>query len=215
MSRFAILLDGDLWPTARLRRQIAGARVIAADGGIRHAASLGVSPELWIGDFDSSDEVLVQRHAGVVRESYLPEKAATDGELAVEAAIARGATELVLCGALGGARTDHALFQLVFASALAARGLDVLLTSGREEAVPLGPALRSFDIPTGVGFSIIGLSALGGVTIRGAKWPLDSVDVPFGSSLTISNVCTGGLVISIANGTGLLVVHSADLTGSA
>lgn len=49
MSTFVILLGGDLVVTERLKRQIAGARVLAADGGIRHAEALGVEPELWLG----------------------------------------------------------------------------------------------------------------------------------------------------------------------
>ena len=52
MSRFAILLGGDFSLTPRVAAQIAGARVIAADSGIRHAASLGIVPELWTGDFE-------------------------------------------------------------------------------------------------------------------------------------------------------------------
>ena len=58
MTLFLILLGGELTVTERLMRQISGARVIAADSGMRHAAALGVNPELWIGDFDSSDAAL-------------------------------------------------------------------------------------------------------------------------------------------------------------
>ena len=61
MSTFVILLGGDLVVTERLRQQIAGARILAADGGIRHAAALGVDPELWLGDFDSTPEILRQQ----------------------------------------------------------------------------------------------------------------------------------------------------------
>lgn len=61
MSTFVILLGGDLVVTDRLKRQIAGARILAADSGIRHAAALSVEPELWLGDFDStSAELRVQ-----------------------------------------------------------------------------------------------------------------------------------------------------------
>ena len=54
MSRFIILLGGKLVRTPRLDAQMAGARVIAADAGMCHAAMLGVVPELWVGDFDSA-----------------------------------------------------------------------------------------------------------------------------------------------------------------
>ncbi|MBC8036451.1 MAG: thiamine diphosphokinase, partial [Rhizobiales bacterium] len=43
MARFAILLGGDLTVTARLRKQLAQARVIAADRGMIHAAMLGLA----------------------------------------------------------------------------------------------------------------------------------------------------------------------------
>ena len=58
MNRFLILLGGDLVRTPRLDAQAAGARVIAADSGIRHAHARGVSPELWGGDFYSSGSSL-------------------------------------------------------------------------------------------------------------------------------------------------------------
>ena len=41
-SRFLILLGGSLETTGRLRAQIDGARVLAADGGMAHAANLCV-----------------------------------------------------------------------------------------------------------------------------------------------------------------------------
>ena len=41
----------------------------------------------------------------------------------------------------------------------------------------------------------------------GARWPLDSVEVPFGTSLTLSNEVRGDLRISIAVGRALLLAH--------
>ena len=108
MTRFAILLGGDLVATPRLAAQIEDARVIAADSGIRHAQALGVVPELWTGDFDSVDEAMRDVHSGIPVEMFPSEKDMTDGEIAVEAALARGAEDIVLVGAFGGARADHA-----------------------------------------------------------------------------------------------------------
>jgi thiamine pyrophosphokinase len=102
-ERFAILLAGELTVTDRLRQQLAGARMIAADGGMAHAAALGVEPELWIGDFDSSDADLEARYEHVARQTHPPAKDTTDGELAIAEAVARGAGEIFLVGGLGGA----------------------------------------------------------------------------------------------------------------
>src|SRR5919109_1435379 len=112
MSRFLILLGGDLVRTPRLDSQIAGARVIAADGGIRHAGMLDVVPELWAGDFDSVPEGLDEAWASIPREIFPSEKDRTDGELAVEAAMARDATSFVLAGAFGGPPAAHAALHL-------------------------------------------------------------------------------------------------------
>jgi thiamine pyrophosphokinase len=90
MTRFAILLGGDMTPTARLRSQIRGAHVIAADSGMMHAASLGVVPDLWVGDFDSAGSELTLQYREVPRETFPAEKDATDGAIAVEEAIRRG-----------------------------------------------------------------------------------------------------------------------------
>ena len=105
---FTILLGGDVTPTKRLATQIADTRVIAADSGIAHAAALGLLPELWVGDFDSTSDTLAATYAAVPREVYPEAKDATDGAIAIEAALARGAKQITLVGAMGG-RFDHAL----------------------------------------------------------------------------------------------------------
>src|SRR4029079_3452126 len=69
-SRVSIVVGGDLAPAPRLARDIAGARVIAADSGMRHAAALGVAPELWTGDFDSVPERLLADWAGPPRAGF-------------------------------------------------------------------------------------------------------------------------------------------------
>ena len=83
MSKFVILLGGPLTIYPRLLGQVEGARVIAADGGIRHAEALGLTPEIWVGDFDSTDGDLELQYAEIPRLEYPAEKALTDGELAL------------------------------------------------------------------------------------------------------------------------------------
>jgi thiamine pyrophosphokinase len=213
MSRFVILLDGDVLRTPRLDAQLAGSRIIAADGGMRHAPALGVVPELWIGDFDSVPADLPTEFAAIERQQFPSDKDKTDGELAIAEALARGATSLVLAGAFGGIRADHALLHLAMGIRRAKEGIDVVLTSGAQEAFPLLPGTRTFNYKDGTLFSILGFSHLSGVTVAGAKWPLEGVEVPFGSSLTVSNEVRGGLRISFAVGRAMLLAHPYPADG--
>ena len=207
MSRFFILLGGELVRTPRLDTQLAGSRVIAADSGIRHAAMLDVTPELWVGDFDSTPPAMLEDYARIPREVFPPDKDSTDGEIAVAAALGQGATSLVLAGAFGGARADHAYLHLALGLRLAEEGTSVVLTSGSQEGHPLLPGFASFDYPDGTAFSIIGFSELSGLSEIGVKWPLDKVDVPFGSSLTLSNEVRGGLRVTLDSGRAMLLAH--------
>ncbi|AQX31389.1 thiamine diphosphokinase [Bartonella schoenbuchensis] len=190
MTTFTILLNGDIFVTNRLLNQIRKSRVIAADGGMRHAAALNVVPELWLGDFDSCDQTLLHTYGDVPREAFPANKDATDGALACQRALREGAQRLILCGAFGGERSDHSLSHMTQAIAMEEQGISVLLTSGREEGWPIVPKPFSCDLPDGCLLSIIGFSDLQGLTMSGVQWPILKQNVSFGSSLTLSNrVC--------------------------
>jgi thiamine pyrophosphokinase len=213
MSRFVILLGGDLVRTPRVERAIAGARVIAADSGMRHAAMLGVVPEFWTGDFDSVPEQLLAEWPDIPREVFPAGKDKTDGELAVSGALQRGATSLLLAGAFGGARADHAYLHLALAMRLAERDVPTTLTDGAQEGHPLPLGAARFDYAPGTLFSVLGFSELTGLSVHGARWPLERVVVPFGSSLTISNEVTGDLAIELGSGRAMLLAHPFPAAG--
>ena len=206
MTTFAILLGGDLTVTPRLKSQIRGARVIAADGGMMHAAALRVLPELWVGDFDSAGSELTVQYRDVPRETFPAEKDATDGAIAVAEAIRRGATEIVLLGGLGG-QTDHTAGLLGQSIQIARQGIACLLTSGVEEAWPLVGGRMLVDLPQGTRLSIIPFTDLHGLDLAGVKWPLKDRDVPVGSTLTLSNVALGPVEIALAGGYGIAIAY--------
>lgn len=213
-STFTILLGGDLRPTERLTAMLAGSRVIAADGGMRHAQVLDLRPELWVGDFDSTPADLLKTWSGVERQNYPVAKAHTDGEIAVSEARARGANKLILIGALGGERSDHAMMHLIHAVHLAEQGLDVTLSSGEEEAYPLIAGSKDIDLPEGCLFSVLGLSDLKNLTLDNARYPLDGFSLPFGSSRTISNVAEGRVRFSLQSGRAIILARPYDLSGA-
>lgn len=110
----ALILAGATDPTRRYSTHWPGWRsaslVVAADGGARHAAPLGLPLHQVVGDFDSlsaadADEL---EAAGVTVSRFPTNKDATDTELALLAALNAGATEIALLCTWGG-RSDHAI----------------------------------------------------------------------------------------------------------
>ncbi|MBB3950624.1 thiamine diphosphokinase [Aureimonas jatrophae] len=198
-TRFVILLAGPIEPTARLRAAVSGRRAIAADAGIRHARALGVAPELWVGDFDSATPADLAGWPAVERRSLPRDKAETDGEVALLEARARGARDVLLIGAMGG-RSDHAFSHLVLLLREHERGLAVAMSDGRERCLPLGPAPVRLEAASGAQFSVLRFSDVAGLTIRGARFPLQDVALPFGSLLTQSNEATGPVELTCRTG---------------
>ncbi len=206
MKKFIILLGGDITPTPRLIALCQNAVVIAADSGVRHASTLGLEVSLWLGDFDSTTPALLRKFNHLSRQTFPREKDKTDGEIAVNEAISQGASELILVGAFGGPRTDHALLHIAQSLALAKRGFKITLSSGDEEGHPLSATAQEFVFPVGSVFSVVGYTALSGVTILGARWPLIDCNVSFGSSMTLSNEVACDLSISVKTGDAILLV---------
>lgn len=206
MSRFTILLGGGLTVTPRLKTQIEGSRFIAADSGMMHAAALRVMPELWVGDFDSAGSELTIQYRDVPRQSFSPEKDATDGAIAVAEALRRGASRIVMLGGLGG-QTDHTLGILGQGLQLAKGGISCLMTSGHEEAYPLLPGQMELDLAADTRLSIIAFSDLTGLDLDNVKWPLQQRDVPLGSTLTLSNVAAGAVRIGLGSGYGIAIAY--------
>ena len=75
--------------------------VIAADGGLRHTKTLGITPNAVLGDFDSLG--YTPEGANV----FPVEKDDTDAMLAVRLGLEQGCDEFLLYGSLDGPRLDH------------------------------------------------------------------------------------------------------------
>jgi thiamine pyrophosphokinase len=206
MTRFAILLGGNLVTTLRLQEQLAGARVIAADRGMIHAGALQLVPELWVGDFDSAGSELAVQYAHVPRHIHPAEKAATDGGLAIAVARERGARELILAGGFGG-QADHTAGHFGQILQLARAGLTSFITSGDEEAYPLIPGTVRIDLPEQSRLSIVPFTDLAGLGLEGVKWPLVKHNVPLGSTLTLSNVALGPVRITLQAGHAIAIAY--------
>ncbi len=197
----------DVLPTGRF--------VIAADSGYDHARALGMTVDLLVGDLDSitAAGLAHARSTGVEIEAHPADKDATDTELAIDAAEARGCTEIV--GVFGGGdRIDHTLAAL-FAFTAPQRTAATTLWWGDTRIVVIhGGEQRSVPTAAGAAFSVLPLhGAADGVGISGARYALDGATLAAGSSLGVSNVARSEpTVVRLGSGT-LVHVTPRALSG--
>jgi thiamine pyrophosphokinase len=192
--------------------------VVAADGGARLAERLGVTIDLWVGDGDSlgEDGLAALAAAGVPIERTRPDKDESDTELAIDAALRLGADGVVIVGALGGPRIDHALANvgLLAMPELGARTAVILDGRSRVSLVrapgPDGAAVRR-PLPGRTG-DLVSLLPLGpgveGVTTGGLAYPLADEPLPPGRARGLSNVRTSHDAAVIVRRGLLLIVES-------
>jgi thiamine pyrophosphokinase len=195
--------------TQRLRSRLAELPepfVVAADAGAETALRLGFVPDVVLGDFDSIAPAALAdlKERGVTVESYPTDKDATDGELAIQRALATSPRDLVLVGFLGGPRLDQELANVLLLTVLTAPAVLVdgpnecrLLRSGESWAWTADPNELVSLLPLA--------GDARGVRTRGLRWALDGDTLVAGQTRGVSNAPVQAQV-SVSLDTGLLLV---------
>ncbi len=181
MRDCVILAGGDLRGTVRIP---AGALLLCADCGYRHAQRLGLVPDILMGDFDSFTEQLPE-NCEILR--HPAEKDETDTMLAVYCGRDRGCTRFHIYGAFGGARLDHSIANLQMLHHMALQGLHGILYDGETQVtVQLAGTLR---YPQKHGYlSLFSLTDVcTGLTVKGVKYPLQDAQLTNAFPLGVSN----------------------------
>lgn len=183
---------------------------IAADGGVLNALTAGITPDTVIGDLDSlPDAIRADLERRGVRFIVHPaRKDETDLELAIQHALERGATEIVIFSALGG-RWDQSLANILLLTLPDLRGVPARIVDQRQTMVILtGDAEAHIQGRVGDTLSLIALGGdAHGVTIEGCEYPLNQARLPFGKTLGISNVLIEPTArVSVKEGI-VLVIH--------
>jgi thiamine pyrophosphokinase len=220
-----ILADGDVDSRAALDAAWPGwadgiVLVVAADGGARHAAALGLRIDRWVGDGDSTDsaELARLRDLGADVELHDRDKDESDTELAINAAIAAGADAVTVLGAFGGARLDHALVNVTLLAhpALGDRPASLLSASARvrlaqttakdASSLPLTVDLggRVGDTVSIIPFGVDGV----GIRTAGLRYPLRDETLVLGSARGLSNVRLAADASFVLRGGAVLVVET-------
>ncbi|HKA04574.1 MAG TPA: thiamine diphosphokinase [Acidimicrobiales bacterium] len=187
--------------------------VIAADSGLDHARALGLAVDLVVGDLDSvSAQALAETEAaGVPVERHPAAKDAIDTELALDAALARGAERIVVVSG-GGDRLDHLLGGLLVLVHPKLRGVVVEAWIGAASVCALqGPTTADFDGPEGAYVSLLPIGGpADGLVTSGLRYPLQNESLDPGSSRGVSNEFLGGRAcVSLRSGSLLVVVPYA------
>ncbi|MEO7555807.1 MAG: thiamine diphosphokinase [Acidimicrobiales bacterium] len=205
-----VVASGARLPAAVRAALPANADVVAAEGGVDAALALGLAVDLAIGDFDSvTDEGLARAvAAGALVERYPVDKDATDLELAIDAAVARGARDVVVL-ASGGGRFDHLLAATGVLTRPSLAGVRVRAWFGDSCLVvitPDAPAVLHGELGDLVTLLACNGAALG-VRTDGLAYPLDGEDLLAGSSRGVSNVLSAPVAhVTITGGTLLAVL---------
>jgi thiamine pyrophosphokinase len=215
MAKRAILLaNGMLEDPHALRDRLAAldeAEVIGVDGGSLLAASLGLTLDALVGDFDSlepsQEASLSTSRTRVVQAS--PSKDETDLELAVLDAVEHGAEEIIILGAVGG-RLDMTIANVFLLLHPRTAGIRLELWHGRQTATRIVPPEGSILGEVGDTVSLLPLAGdAHGVTTTGLRYILRDETLAVGPARGVSNVMTERVArIQIRGGT-LLAVHTS------
>jgi thiamine pyrophosphokinase len=214
--RAVVVAHGDVLPSDRAVIRETDF-VVAADGGALALERWRIPPHLVVGDMDSLGDAGVERFArqGIPVTKYPAAKDESDLELAVAQAIAAGATEIVLLGALGGERLDHETANLLL---LADPGYNGVRLEARRGALRIR-AVRgdgSLRLAGPVGALVTLLPVNGdaeGVTTEGLRYPLHDETLPFGRARGLSNE-VASLPALVALRRGSLLVFETPQGGS-
>ncbi len=209
-----IVADGDV-PSRAAVDQLLGAApqlVIAADGGALKAEALGYPPRVVVGDADSLAPTDVERFraAGAEVITRPTDKDESDTELALNEALDRGATRVLIVGGFGGRRLEHTLANVLLLASERLKGRDICLADGastlrvmhNNETLEINGSPRDY-------VSLLPLTwHVSGVTTVGLRYALSGEMLEQGPARGLSNELTNAAAtIQIDQGR-LAVVHT-------
>ncbi len=126
LMRCVIISNGDILDYNYIKSLISQEDfVIATDGALRHCDSMGIIPDIWIGDNDSGNLSQVQLDALAKTTQVIrldPIKDATDTEVACNYALAKAFDEVIMLGSCG-SRLDHTLANVYLLKRFAHNGI--------------------------------------------------------------------------------------------
>lgn len=204
-----IFLNGPFHPPAIPIRFGADDFLIAVDGGLYPIQSLGLSPNLIIGDLDSIQpaDLASAETAGAQVKRYPVEKDETDFELALNRALELQPIRTIIHAAIGG-RMDQTLANLFLAGADRCQPLHLELWDGPDTYRFIHSRLEISGQPGDTVSLLPWEGPAEGVTTRDLRYPLRAETLFPDRSRGISNEMTSTTAeVSLTKGK-LLCIHT-------
>ena len=208
MNRCVIIGAARIGDYAHMRKIIRDEDfVIYCDGGLMHFSKDGLdrAPDLVVGDFDSYQ--LPEGFADTVETIVLPcEKDDTDTVYAMKEALRRGYKDFLFLGVIG-ERLDHTLGNVYMLEYLAQAGVFAKLRDDFSE-IQMISAGETVYVEDCFRFSLLNISGTAqGITINGAKYPLQNGTIESRYQYGISNETLPGekTTVSLEEGSLLLI----------
>ena len=185
-------------------------RIICADGGTRHAINMKFTPDVIIGDMDSSAAQYIDffRKKGVEVIQYPKDKDKTDTHICVEFALTFS-TEIILLGATG-SRIDHMIANISLMKLGIERNIPISIMDNKNHIRMIKDSIN-LEGNKGDFFSLIPFTEkVEGISTKGAHYELKDAEMELGDPYGVSNYFEGEIVeVSIKKGY-LLVIKSKD-----
>lgn len=206
-----IYTGGKIFPENITERPKSDDLRIAADAGLLNARALGERIDVALGDFDSLGNGVCDIPDNVEKITVPAEKDETDTQLAVNEALGRGASELIIIGGLDG-RLDHTLSNMAILEAMWDMRVPCVITNGQSRI----RYIRSTStLIARSGYKYLSVLAaedsVKGVSIEGCKYPLENAKLTNKFQYAVSNEITGNCALVSVRKGGIYIIESRDV----
>jgi len=180
--------------------------VVGVDKGIGYCMSVGIVPDLLMGDFDSIDPMLLEdsRLDGVEKQSFPARKNSSDLDLALQWLRSANVSHVTLL-AISGGRSDHHLLNWLL-PLQEDWPFTLQLIDATVHAYLITPQYPLKTVATsGQVVSLVPMPQALGVCTEGLEYSLHDAELAAGSTLGLSNVASQvSIGVSVSSGRLLL-----------
>ncbi len=180
--------------------------IITADAGYAFCKDVGYTPNLILGDFDSSECPVTDIETICLN----PVKDDTDSAIALQEAVKRGCKRIVMFGGTG-SRLDHTFANFDLCAHAKQLGVDLMLVDRHHQIFALFEEMAELQGSEAHYVSVFPVGGACTVTLRGFYYPLEHFEFKPFCGLGVSNETTAeNAQIFAEKGTALIFITEKD-----